>query len=297
MSKLLDLMPWLTLESTAARFSHAPGVADHWKASDLLRLAIDHHIQIAVHLATPVFVRRVEVTEEIEDGQAVMQLGAFSKNAERLEGTWDIAAYGGGLQLLENGYRKAEGLPVRGRGIPSPDGIFLHSPDKTECYQVLDMNLSFTIAGDSDPESEGAKGQNTLKITSHKDLDDGAFIGHIEDLIGRVTKSLEPVIEEPTHTYHLSASLPEDFIFVVRSEEVAAFEARHFGSKIKANLAVTERESVHQIITALASMANLDLSAPYKAAETLRLHAARQGLSFPGSNETLKKFFQPPKVK
>lgn len=54
----------------------------------------------------------------------------------------------------------------------------------------------------------------------------------------------------------------------------------------------SERKSASQIIAALASMASLDLSAPYAADETLRKSAAIDGLELPGSPETVVKFLK-----
>ena len=84
---------------------------------------------------------------------------------------------------------------------------------------------------------------------------------------------------------------------VIRKDELIAFERKHLGGSLKAELTPTERASSHQIITALAAMAGLDLGAPYKAAEVLRQAAATHGLELPASTETLVKFLKGPSRK
>lgn len=53
-----------------------------------------------------------------------------------------------------------------------------------------------------------------------------------------------------------------------------------------------ESKSVSQIIAVLAAMAELDISAPYAADETLRAAAATSGLELPNSPETVVKFLK-----
>lgn len=54
----------------------------------------------------------------------------------------------------------------------------------------------------------------------------------------------------------------------------------------------SERRSSGQIIAALAAMAGLDLSTPYKADEALRFVAAQRGIALPSSPETVVKFLR-----
>lgn len=59
----------------------------------------------------------------------------------------------------------------------------------------------------------------------------------------------------------------------------------------------SERRSIHQIITVLAAIAEVDLSSPYAAEVTLRHAAAQLKQEFPGSPETVVKFLEAPAKK
>lgn len=87
---------------------------------------------------------------------------------------------------------------------------------------------------------------------------------------------------------HLEMVLPH-LIFMREDIEQAASQKiqPHLG-----NLHPSERRSAGQIIAALAAMAGLDISTPYKADEALRAGAARHGLTLPSSPETVVKFFK-----
>lgn len=68
--------------------------------------------------------------------------------------------------------------------------------------------------------------------------------------------------------------------------------ARKAEAKLEKPLHAKERQSVSQIIAALAEMAKLDLSKPYKAGETLRAAAAASGIELSISSETMVKFLK-----
>ncbi|WP_374441459.1 hypothetical protein [Pseudomonas panipatensis] len=294
MSKLLELMPWLTLENAALRLSKTAGSGEEWKASDLVRLAIDNHIRISAYLPEPLHGQRVEANTQVEDSQNVIVLGDGIGDVERLHGAWDIAPYGAGYRVLEGIYRALEGLPPSQSRMPSREGIYLHDPEQSTFYRALRLDLNFTFARE---ESSDEKGVSTpisrLSIVAKGGGTDTSLAQEVAKVLSDGLAGLDPVIEKRTHNFYLADRLPDDSILVIRTDEIAAFEERHFGGKIKATLSPTERESAHQMIAALTSLAGLDISKPYKAADALRLHADLQGIQLPSSNETVVKFLKP----
>ena len=245
-------------------------------------------------------VRAVEFETKTEDDLKVICLGEPSTEPTKVEGVWDLAAYGVAVYELERLYRRSKGLPLRERKLPSRTGLYIHDEEKTMVFEVLKMslNISFKSHGTSDlgiehESSSTEVGQpETERSKEHKELAE-----EVSELIMSGFRQYSPVIKERIHSFYSALELPEQGILVIRRNELLSFEKKHLGGSIKAELAPTERASSYQIIAVLAAMANLDVSTPYKADEVIRKEAAKYGLALPASPETVVKFLAGPNRK
>lgn len=293
MGKLMMLKEWLTLDEAAIRLSAT--AAEVVTQADILRFAIDNHIQLSVFTVDEISVRDMDFETEIIDNQKCFMLGEGASDAYRIQGVWDLAAYGAGMEELERIYRQHKGLkPTRGLNMAGK-GLYLHDPEKTTMLEVLRIDLKFRFV------SKPAEAQSLANPPLLIEPQNGLAVNADTDLIGEITSLLEsklddhgPVIEERLCRYYRETRFPDNCLIVLRLKELIAFESKHLGGSIKAELTPTERESSHQIIAALAAMASLNIDAPYKAAEILRKQAATHGLELPASTETLVKFLKGP---
>jgi hypothetical protein len=289
MAKLLMLKEWLTLDEAAVRLSATAG--EPVTESDLLRLAIENHLQLSVFIDSNVIVRDVEFEVEEVDGQKCFILGDGAKEPSRIDGLWDLAAYGVGMSEMERLFRELKGLKPGARIGHSSMGLYLHDEEKTMMLEVLKLELKFlNKAKTGESESDSPAPEHTGKRTKT----DPALAKEINDLLMRGLGDHGPVIDEKLVSYYRERSFPEQCLIVLRRDELLSFEGRHLGVGIKAELTPTERESSHQIMAAMAAMAKLDLSAPYKAVGILRKAAELQGLMLPASDETIVKFLGGP---
>jgi hypothetical protein len=94
--------------------------------------------------------------------------------------------------------------------------------------------------------------------------------------------------------YYPAAGLPDDSVLVVRTAALRELEEKLLADEDKPEKPIhpRERQSIGQIIAALAAMAGLELSEPYAADETLRASAAMRGIELPSSPETVVKFLK-----
>ncbi|MBK5415612.1 hypothetical protein [Pseudomonas sp. TH31] len=298
MEKLLMLKEWLTLDEAATRFSTT--AKESVTQADILRLALDNHLQLSVFIDDTLIAREMEFETEIVDGEKNLMLGDGSSEAVRINGVWDLAAYGVGASELERLYRESKGLKPR-NGLFSSAGLYLHDEDKTSVMEVLSISLKFKFvdkarhaAKDTTGvvSSDSVVGSPSLTVKA-----DPSMLVDISKMLKNGLADYEPVIDESIYAYYRETSFPDACLIVIRKDELIAFERKHLGGSIKAELTPTERESSHQIIASLSAMAGIDLSAPYKAVEILRQAAATHGLELPASAETIVKFLAGPNRK
>lgn len=293
MGKLMMLKEWLTLDEAAIRLSAT--AAELVTQADILRFAIDNHIQLSVFTVDDIKVRDMDFEMEIIDGQKCFMLGQGAAEAYRVQGLWDLAAYGVGMEELERLYRQQKGLkPTRSLNMTG-NGLYLHDPEKTTMLEVLRIDLKFKFVSKLPDAQSLAKSplfvepQNDLALNADNDV-----IGEIYSLLETGLNDHGPVIEQRLYSYYRETKFPDNCLIVLRLKELIAFESKHLGGSIKAELSPTERASSHLVIAALASMAGVDLNAPYKAVEVLRKAAASSGLELPASDETIVKFLKSP---
>ncbi|RAU43676.1 MULTISPECIES: hypothetical protein [unclassified Pseudomonas] len=287
------LKEWLTLDEAAARLSVSAG--EVVTQADILRLAIDNHLQLSVFIDDNLTVRSMEFEVEEIDGMKCLMLGKGASEPCRINGLWDLAAYGEAVGELERLYREQKGFTPTSRIELSNMGLYLHDKAKTEVYEVLRIHLKFKFVEKRVDDDMQSLGSDVRKSVSSLTVDtDESLIGDINTLLKEGLGLHEPVFDEKLCSFYREHHFPKHCLIVLRREEMLAFENRHFGGSIKAELSPTERTSSHQIIAALASMANIDLSAPYKAVGILRREAELKGLELPSSDETIVKFLAGP---
>lgn len=301
MNRLIGLKEWLTLDEAAHRLSNT--AKEPVTQADILQLALDDHIQLSVFIDDFVFARDISFEVEYVDDYKTLMLGDGASEAIRVEGLWDLAAYGVGVSELRRLYREAKGMPPIEFGLPFITGLYLHDKEKTSVVELLNLRLrmrffsnpeispteSLSIRLDSDLEEDVSSPPNITK--------DKSFASEISSLIMAGVGKHDAVIKERLHKFYRAMKLPDSCIVAVRKDELLSFESKHLGGSIKAELTPTERASSHQVVAALAAMSNLDLSAPYKAVGILRQEAAKKGLELPSSDETIVKFLAGPSRK
>ncbi|MBJ2321240.1 hypothetical protein JFT37_22265 [Pseudomonas fluorescens] len=297
MEKMLMLKEWLTLDEAAERFSKV--AQETVTQADILRLALDNHIQMSVFIDDRVIAREMAFETEVIDGQKSLLLGEGGKEAIRVDGVWDLAAFGAGASEMERLYREAKGL--KPRTALSSFGMYLHDEEKTTVLEVLSISLKFQFVEKSIPPESGVAGvirhDQQPEARSLTVRADPSILPDISEFLESGLADHGPVIDERLYSYYRESRFPDACLMVIRKDELIAFERKHLGGSLKAELTPTERASSHQIITALAAMAGLDLGVPYKAAEVLRQAAATHGLELPASTETLVKFLKGPSRK
>lgn len=291
------LKEWLTLDEAAERFSKI--AKETVTQADVLRLALDNHIQMSVFIDDKVIAREMEFETEIVDGEKSLVLGKGGAEAIGINGVWDVAAFGAGAAEMERLYREEKGL--KRRTSLSSFGMYLHDEDKTCVMEVLKIVLKFEFVEKTIPAEGSAAGALRYDpTTGPRPLTVKADPSILPDISALLNSSLDdhgPVIEERLFSYYREWSFPDACLMVIRKDELMSFERKHLGGSIKAELTPTERESSHQIIAALAAMAGLDVGSPYKAVDILRKSAATHGLELPASPETIVKFLAGPNRK
>ncbi|MGV8863811.1 MAG: hypothetical protein ACOH2T_21915 [Pseudomonas sp.] len=291
------LKEWLTLDEAAARFSST--AKETFTQADILRLALDNHIQMSVFIDDKVIAREMEFDTEVVDGEKCLMLGDGASEAIRINGVWDLAAFGAGASEMERLYREAKGL--KPRASLSSLGVYLHDEEKTSVMEVLSINLKFHFVEKTTPAERDAAGvirhNSSAEVRPLAVKADPSILADINALLEAGLEDHGPVIDERLYSYYRESKFPDACLMVIRKDELMAFERKHLGGSIKAELTPTERESSHQIIAALSAMAGIDVGAPYKAAEILRKAAATHGLALPASTETIVKFLKGPNRK
>lgn len=297
MNKMLMLKEWLTLDEAAERFSKI--AQETVTQADLLRLALDNHLQMSVYIDDKVTAREMEFETEKVDGEECLVLGKGGNEAIGINGVWDLAAFGAGATEMERLYREAKGL--KPRAALSSFGMYLHDEEKTSVMEVLKIVLKFQFVEKTLPAEANATGALRYDLDDQRPpLTVKADPSILPDISALLESSLDdhgPVIEERLYSYYREHTFPDACLMVIRKDELLWFERKHLGGSIKAELTPTERESSHQILAALAAMAGLDVTSPYKAVEILRKVAATHGLELPASAETIVKFMAGPNRK
>ncbi|MDN4546375.1 hypothetical protein [Pseudomonas sp. C32] len=289
MSKLLTLKEWLTVKDTAKRLSISTG--ETINEADVLRLALDGHLTLSVYFVNhangrpariePIGLQHVSnapspseygpprygTIEEIvlPNQKDVIIYEAEMDNPQTLKGVWDLPMIGAEKLDVEQLFQAMiDGPEVR---LLCFGGPLVTSADRTKVFQILDRY-------ECSPSSRIKVINGVPTITEQEEKESPHRPYKIE--------------------YYPAEALPDGSVFVVRIGALRELEEKFLAqdNPPEKPLHPSERKSVGQIIAALAAMAKLDLSTPYKADLTLRESAASNGLEFPSSPETVKKFLK-----
>lgn len=289
MSKLLTLKEWLTVKDAAKRLSISTG--EKIKEADVLRLALDGHLTLSVYFVNnangrpariePLGIQHVNnapsfdeygppnyITIEGEllpnEKEVLIYEGDMAK-PQTLEGVWDLLMLGVEKLDVENLFQAMTGGPEV--SLICLGGPLVASADRTKVFQILNSY-------ECSPSSR-------IKVING---------------VPTITEQEEK--ESPRRPYKIdyypAEALPDGSVFVVRIGALREFEEKLLAQDTPPEkpLHPREQKSAGQIIAALAAMAKLDLSTPYKADLTLRESAAANGLELPSSPETVKKFLK-----
>lgn len=211
----------------------------------------------------------------------------LEKDVTTLTGVWDLPLIGCERIDVEYTYQQLIGGPeVTLEGI---DGSFVSRGGEVICQlqESWDENpyqrgslaalerLRATLVEKEVPSEKA----NELLAKHKKDRTD-----FLEDQASR----------QNADRYYPAGGVPKDSMYVVRTTALRALEEKLLADEAQPEkpLHPSERRSAGQIISILAAMAGLDLSAPYAADETLRAAAATHGLELPSSPETVVKFLK-----
>jgi hypothetical protein len=290
MEKLLPLKDWFTLDEAAVRITRSANEAV--TPADLLRLAIDNHLQISLYFDDLITVREVSFETEVVNGVESLVLGDGAQEAVGVEGVWDLAAYGVGREELEALYRKEKAISARVRGLPSRTGLYLHDAERTRVLEVISSKLNFQFVTKGTQkliDKDSPEDDRSLTVKADPDM-----LSEISSMLEQKLDDFGPVIVERLHSYYRATELPSNALVVVRKDELIAFERKHLSTLLKPELSTAERASTQKVIAVLAAMAGIDVSKPYAALEAIKASAAKHGLELPASDETIVKYLGRP---
>jgi hypothetical protein len=204
-----------------------------------------------------------------------------------LTGVWDLPLIGCERIDVEYAYQQLIGGPeVTLEGL---EGSFVSQGEDTVCqlqesWEQNPYQKGSLAALERIKETIFEKGISPEKA-------DQLLIKHKEDRV----LFLENQAHRPdADRYYPAGGIPRDSVLVVRTVALRKLEEKLLAdeTQLEKPLQPSERKSTEQIIATLAAMANLDLTKPYKADETLRTAAATHQLELPNSPETTVKYLK-----
>jgi hypothetical protein len=251
--QLLKLKEWLTLADAARHLAILFG--EEVGEADVLRLALDGHLTLSVHLVNHAEARtgRLVPFDEARlrtlpsfDGEAILTLaGLLIGDREVLElgndvasigGVWDLPMIGGEQLDVEHEYQRLTGGPAV--ELTNLEGAFVSHPDGTFC-----------------------------QLQSH--FRDNEFFDN--------SKLRKP--ESDAANYYPAGALPNDAVFVVRTSSLQSLEARmtELDRPPEKPVGQRERTTLLVMIAALARMARIDVATPSSAAAVIESETTRMG--------------------
>jgi hypothetical protein len=292
---LFRLKAWLSIEDTAKHLSIVFG--EDVTQLDVLRLALDGHLRISVNFVNGTRVRKGLVVDEenaiwgefpigtFDDlpnvpesakGKPITYMKSLNIDDKRflnlddevttISGIWDLPLVGGErLDLEHQIYMFSNGIEITSQNI---DGAFVSKGDTIMCQLQESVDDNEFTAG-----SKAQLKNIEKKIADEKIDDTKASELRLAHQTSR-NKYLEKRKNSPkADDYYPRGGLPEDCIFVVRTEALAEFEnnlRRKSESKAEdenvKTLGSRERNNLLKVIAALCKEQNLSLDMPYKAA-------------------------------
>lgn len=215
----------------------------------------------------------------------------LERDVVTLRGVWDLPMWGAEALDVEHMYQNMVGGPPV--TLQSLEGAFVQGTDGY-VYQLKE-------SWDYNEYQAGSQAQQheLKRRVEEEDLAPDAA----ERLMAQHAADRKKLLEKMRsrddsgnghENYYPAGGIPPDSTFVVRTTALRSFEEKLLSDDVHPEkpLHPSERKSASQIIAALAAMAGLDLSKPYKADEPLRAAAAKNGIALPNSSETVVKFLK-----
>lgn len=235
MRKLFKLRQWLTLDEAASRlattFDEAVSVAD------VLRLALDGHLKISLHLVNHAHGRMGKIigldevtirTHSALDGQpepvsyvveTAIGDGRFiriSGETSTITGVWDLAMFGAEALDIEHQYQLLTGGPEV--TLTNLEGVFLVGEGNTVC-QLQDH----FEANEYEPGSRAA-GALLEQLIQGDDLSEADTTAMRQAYKYSRAKFLEQIKKYPDQAYYPLGGLPDDAVLVVRAAALRRLE-------------------------------------------------------------------------
>lgn len=256
MSKLFKLKKWLTVPDAAEHLGIAFG--EKVTESDVFRFALDGDLKLSIYLVNGAF------------GSRCVQV-----NLEDIE--WDE------IQSFEVG--KTLKIPKNGRVWQDEKGIFQVQRQITQLDEAV-FDLPMTGGERIDVEHRylvltGGPERTAVSL-------DGVCIESEDGELFEVQTMSESKTADSWKTpflqpdkFHPAGALPEDCVFVVRTEAIAAFMKAVNGgvSSDDKPLSTTERNTLLCIIAALCKEAKMDYKTHAKTAGLIQKTAAEMAVS------------------
>lgn len=296
MSKLFRLKDWLSVADAAKHLAIVFG--EEVTEADVLRFALDGDLTLSVNFvnggrARPgVLVPIGEATYEeavfplskepirLYGGPRISTNGVEShilkleKYVAELTGVWDLPMIGGERIAVEQMYQRLTGGPDA-TNVPM-DGAFVQSTDEQLCQLQDDYDDNEYSTG-STASLERIKRYIKAKKINAADAEK-LLNQHKEDR----KKFLEDRKSKPeTECFYPGGGLPEDIVFVVRTEALTDFMqlVNAEPTNLEKPLGPTERNTLLTIIAALCKDAGYDHTKHAKTAGLILSTAAKMGVS------------------
>ncbi len=263
MSKLFKLKQWLTLEDAAKHLSIALG--ETVREQDVLRLALDGHLRLSIHLVNGAYARPcIPISlDEVE---------------------WDEVASLDGQRAIS--------IPKGGRIWSDAHGTFQVLKAITELEDAIwDLPLKWTERYDIEQRYQSLAGGPELTTVVVEGVTVAGESGRLFELqshIGENRYADAKTLKKPYahfENFHPAGSLPDDSVLVVRTSAIREFE-RSLEDPVSVEdkpVATRERNNLLAIIAVCCKHAGIDHLKPAKAATVLSGLAAEQGISLPES--------------
>lgn len=284
MRKLFNLKQWLTVEDAAKHLSIVFG--EDVSVADVFRLAIDCELTLSVnfvngaHGRPGVLVPINEATYKevvfpgpnkeplrLYGGPKISTNGVEShvlvleKRVVSLRGVWDLPMIGGERIVVEDWYQQLTHGP-EATDVPM-DGAFVRAVDGQLCQLQDDQDDNEYFTGST---------ASLERIKNHIKTKKLAGI-EAEKLLNQHKEDRKNFLEErktrpQTESYYPGGGLPDDAVFVVRSDALRDLENAVNGEPEKKEKQIEnkERRTLLTIIAALAKKANINIDSPGKAA-------------------------------
>lgn len=295
MGSLFQLKAWLSLEDAAKHLSIVFG--ENVTEIDVLRLGLDRHLKISVNIINGTTVRKgtvvdfenviwgefpIEMSSAIKNipeeaiGKPITYMKSLNIDNERflnlsneivnVSGVWDLPLIGGErLDLEHRIYMTTDGIEVTSMNL---EGAFISRGETIICQLQDDY--------DDNEYHLGSAAQ--LKSIERKIIDEKIDDIKANEMRSAHQSSRKKYLERRKHSkrednYYPRGGLPEDSIFVVRTESLTELEnnlRKNSRSKVIDEnvkpLGARERNNLLKVIAALCKEQNLNLDMPYKAA-------------------------------